>query len=192
MVRVDHRPHQDGRLRQAAQNRLAASARRGQARTASKSTSSTRMPRECCGSPPRPACCGSIRKPKASTSYTTREGLPDNVVQCILPDQAGNLWLSTNNGISRFNPRENSFSNYHESDGLQGEQFNRKSCFVDPAGIMYFGGLHGFNMFDPSRIPAARRGAVPGHADRIPDSRKRGPGPAGIRAAEARVANGLS
>ncbi len=87
------------------------------------------------------------------TSYTTRDGLPDNVVQCILPDQAGDLWISTNNGISRFNPRESSFLNYHESDGLQGEQFNRKACFVDRAGIMYFGGLHGFNVFDPRRIP---------------------------------------
>ena len=95
-------------------------------------------------------------KSEAYTSYTTREGLPDNVVQCVLPDRAGNLWLSTNNGISRFNPRDNTFSNYHESDGLQGEQFNRKSCFADSSGVLYFGGLHGFNIFDPRRIPADR------------------------------------
>ena len=98
-------------------------------------------------------------KSEAYTVYTTREGLPDNVVQCVLPDQAGNLWLSTNNGISRFNPRDNTFSNYHESDGLQGEQFNRKACFVDNSGIMYFGGVHGFNIFDPRRIPAVPRDA---------------------------------
>ncbi len=101
-------------------------------------------------------------KSEAYTVYTTREGLPDNVVQCVLPDQAGNLWLSTNNGISRFNPRDNTFSNYHESDGLQGEQFNRKACFLDNSGIMYFGGVHGFNIFDPRRIPA-----VPGDASRV-------------------------
>ena len=53
--------------------------------------------------------------------------------------------------------RQDSFSNFHESDGLQGEQFNRKACFLDPAGLMYFGGLHGFNIFDPSRIPATPR-----------------------------------
>ena len=100
-------------------------------------------------------------KSEAYTTYTTREGLPDNVVQCILPDLAGNLWLSTNNGISRFNPRDNTFSNYHESDGLQGEQFNRKACFVDNSGVMYFGGLHGFNIFDPRRIP------VPGETSRV-------------------------
>ena len=98
-------------------------------------------------------------KTGAFSGYTTREGLPDNVVQCILGDKSGNLWLSTNNGLSRFNPNDNTFVNFHESDGLQGEQFNRKACFVDASGIMYFGGLRGFNMFDPSRIPAKPEGA---------------------------------
>ena len=91
-------------------------------------------------------------KTEQYATYTTQEGLPDNVVQCILPDRAGNLWVSTNNGLSRFNPRENSFDNFHESDGLQGEQFNRKACFQDAAGLMYFGGIHGFNVFDPSQV----------------------------------------
>ena len=59
-------------------------------------------------------------KTEKYTSYTTRDGLPDNIVQCILPDEAGNLWISTAKGISRFNPRDNSFFNYSESDGLQG------------------------------------------------------------------------
>ena len=96
-------------------------------------------------------------KSEEFTTYTTADGLPDNVVQCILPDEAGNLWLSTNSGISRFDPRDHSFRNYHESDGLQSEQFNRKACFVDASGRMYFGGLHGFNIFDPRRIPANPR-----------------------------------
>jgi signal transduction histidine kinase/ligand-binding sensor domain-containing protein/CheY-like chemotaxis protein len=100
-------------------------------------------------------------KSEAFRIYAPREGLPDNVVQCILGDRSGDLWLSTNNGISRFNPRDNSFLNFHESDGLQGEQFNRKACSMDTAGIMYFGGLRGFNMFDPSRIPAQPQEAGP-------------------------------
>jgi len=93
-------------------------------------------------------------KAEAFSYFTASDGLPDNVVQCILPDRSGHLWLSTNNGLSRFNPRDNSFVNYHESDGLQGDQFNRKSCSMDAAGNMYFGGLRGFNVFDPGRVPA--------------------------------------
>ena len=96
---------------------------------------------------------------KTQKSYTTADGLPDNVVQCIAPDTTGNLWLSTKIGLSRFNPRDNTFVNYHESDGLQGEQFNRKSCYADPQGILYFGGLHGFNIFDPQKIQEPVRGS---------------------------------
>ena len=35
-------------------------------------------------------------KTETYTHYTTQDGLPDNVVQCILRDRSGNLWLSTN------------------------------------------------------------------------------------------------
>ncbi len=91
-------------------------------------------------------------KTEEHTDYTTKEGLPDNIVQCILPDEAGNLWISTARGISRFNRKDNSFFNYSESDGLQGQFFNRKACFRDKSGWMYFGGLNGFNRFHPKQI----------------------------------------
>ena len=110
--------------------------------------------------------------------YTTRDGLPDNVVQCILPDQAGNLWLSTNRGISRFDPRDGSFANFHESDGLQGEQFNRKACFADSSGMLYFGGC----MASTRSTPADSRqtsGSGTRHPDRVADSRKHVPVRAG-------------
>jgi signal transduction histidine kinase/ligand-binding sensor domain-containing protein/CheY-like chemotaxis protein len=92
------------------------------------------------------------QKSKTQVTYTTQDGLPDNIVQCILPDRFGNLWLSTNNGLSKFDPESNTFTNYHEADGLQSNIFNRKSCYADPSGILYFGGLHGFDAFDPQRI----------------------------------------
>jgi signal transduction histidine kinase/ligand-binding sensor domain-containing protein/CheY-like chemotaxis protein len=95
------------------------------------------------------------------TRYTIQDGLPDNVVQCILSDKAGNLWLSTNNGISVFDPKAGSFFNYHQNDGLQGGHFNRKSCFQDRSGLMYFGGMHGFNVFDPSQVHSSASPEAP-------------------------------
>ncbi|MEO8591712.1 MAG: response regulator [Candidatus Solibacter sp.] len=91
-------------------------------------------------------------KTERHTDFTTKEGLPDNIVQCILPDDAGNLWISTSKGISKFNPKDKSFLNYSESDGLQGQFFNRRACFRDQSGWMYFGGLNGFNRFQPQQI----------------------------------------
>ncbi len=69
----------------------------------------------------------------------------------ILEDDHGNLWMSTNNGISKFDPRRESFRNYDESDGLQGNEFNQGAYARDPrTGEMYFGGGNGFNLFHPT------------------------------------------
>jgi len=84
--------------------------------------------------------------------YTTKDGLPNDKINGILEDDAGGLWLSTNYGISRFNPKEEQFRNYDIHDGLQSNEFNGNSCYRAPDGEMYFGGVNGFNYFDPRKI----------------------------------------
>ena len=126
------------------------------------------------------------------TAFSTRDGLPDNVVQCILPDRSGNLWLSTDNGLSIFNPSEKSFYNYHERDGLQGEQFNRRACFEDTAGRMYFGGLHGFDAFDPRRILASKPPPPDVALTETPNPWKDGAGSAGFAASQADLGDRLN
>jgi ligand-binding sensor domain-containing protein/signal transduction histidine kinase len=79
--------------------------------------------------------------------YTTKDGLADNVVYGILPDNNGNLWMSTNKGLSRFNPGTETFRNYEVEDGLQSNEFNRAAYFKNRKGRMYFGGINGFNTF---------------------------------------------
>ena len=41
---------------------------------------------------------------KSFTHYTVKNGLPDNTIYGILADADGNLWLSTNKGLSKFDP----------------------------------------------------------------------------------------
>ena len=84
--------------------------------------------------------------------FTVKDGLPDNSVYCILGDGNGNLWLSTNKGLSRFNPATQTFRNYDTSDGLQGNQFNPGACTQGPDGEMYFGGTNGLNVFQPAQV----------------------------------------
>ncbi|MRS04974.1 histidine kinase, partial [bacterium] len=86
------------------------------------------------------------------TIYSEEDGLASNVVYGILEDTLGNLWLSTNNGLSRFNPETGEFKNYSESDGLQGNEFNMNAYAQDEAGTMYFGGINGLTSFDPLKI----------------------------------------
>lgn len=85
--------------------------------------------------------------------YTKKDGLPNNVIYGILSDDAGQLWLSTNRGISRFNRQTETFTNYELSDGLQGLEFNAGAYHKSQrTGEMFFGGINGYNSFFPHKI----------------------------------------
>ena len=86
------------------------------------------------------------------TYYLERDGLPNGVVYGILEDTFGNLWMSTNYGISRFNPETKTFRNFDASDGLQSNEFNSGAYAAGPDGEFYFGGINGLTVFRPSSI----------------------------------------
>jgi len=96
----------------------------------------------------------------SAARYTTEDGLPNNVVYGILADEAGNLWMSTNKGISRFSPSSGggdepgrgNFRNYNAKDGLQSDEFNRYAYCKMEDGSLWFGGVRGFNHFHPKDI----------------------------------------
>src|SRR5690606_2889238 len=62
------------------------------------------------------------------------------------------LWISTNDGISKFNKKELTFRNYSVADGLQAREFIRRSAYKMSDGEMLFGGINGFNAFYPETI----------------------------------------
>jgi ligand-binding sensor domain-containing protein/signal transduction histidine kinase len=84
--------------------------------------------------------------------YGVENGLPNHSIMGILEDERGYLWLSTGNGISRFDPQSESFKNYDRRDGLQGSVFVGGSSYRSDSGEMFFGGFNGFNAFSPQRI----------------------------------------
>ncbi|MBN1118431.1 MAG: response regulator [Bacteroidales bacterium] len=89
--------------------------------------------------------------------YQETDGLPNNSVKGILEDDHGNLWISTNRGISKFEnavdlPSNPVFQSFDLSDGLQGNEFNRRAAFKSSNGEMYFGGTNGYNVFHPDSL----------------------------------------
>ncbi|MFC1850330.1 two-component regulator propeller domain-containing protein [candidate division CSSED10-310 bacterium] len=84
--------------------------------------------------------------------YTEKNGLTNNTICGVLEDKHGNLWISTNKGLLKFNPREETFKNYDVRDGLQSNKFNMGAFYKNKKGEMYFGGVNGFNVFDPDNI----------------------------------------
>lgn len=85
-------------------------------------------------------------------SYTTEQGLIDNEVAAAVEDKNGNLWLSTTSGISRFNPEQESFVNYHLNNGIGIGEFTPHSGILLPDGEIAFGGNNGFITFNPTEI----------------------------------------
>jgi len=85
-------------------------------------------------------------------AYTTDNGLSSNSVLNILEDKSGMLWLSTFNGLTRFDPLNNKIKNYYEADGLQSNQFNYNAALSSTTGKLLFGGIKGFTAFHPDSL----------------------------------------
>ena len=91
--------------------------------------------------------------------FTTKDGLPNDMIYGMVPDNKGNIYLSTNRGISRFEPANNFFVNFSPEDGLQNWEFNSNAYYRDSTGKIYFGGISGFNVIDPAET--GKLNAVP-------------------------------
>ncbi len=85
------------------------------------------------------------------TAYTTDHGLCNNSVRGILEDKAGNLWISTNNGLSCFAPDNNHFTNYGTEDGLVDNKFYWNAYCRSAGGTLYFGSVSGLTAIEGKR-----------------------------------------
>ena len=87
--------------------------------------------------------------------YDFEFGLANKVVYSLLQGENGNFWVSTNKGISRFNPNhpyKHYVENFTIENGLQAYEFNTGAYLKAPDGQLYFGGIEGVNWFHPSNI----------------------------------------
>ncbi|WP_297091823.1 two-component regulator propeller domain-containing protein [uncultured Draconibacterium sp.] len=84
--------------------------------------------------------------------YNETDGLSNNQALCILEDKHKNLWISTTNGLSKFNPRKEIFQRFTSKDGLANNQFCYGAALKSDNGDLYFGTVSGFNVFNPNEI----------------------------------------
>ncbi len=103
---------------------------------------------------------------KTFQHFTEKDGLSNNVVYGVLPDNQGNLWMSTNHGLCRIRLSSDSLAiandptgmgivavkNFDVSDGLQSNEFNYHSFCKGSSGRLYFGGINGITSFAPQQI----------------------------------------
>jgi len=77
--------------------------------------------------------------------FNEANGFPNNTVHGILQDHYNNLWLSTNQGIVRFNIKQKALQTYKQQNELEVTEFSDGAYFKDRrTGVLFFGGINGF------------------------------------------------
>lgn len=87
-----------------------------------------------------------------SKVYDRESGLRDLSIHGIRKDRAGKIWVSTNIGLSRLDPNTDEIVNYYGNADLQSDEFSNSACLAASDGTLLFGGVDGFNRFDPLKV----------------------------------------
>lgn len=87
--------------------------------------------------------------------YSESNGLANNQALCIQEDSEANLWISTSNGLSKFDAQNKIFQNFTNRDGLSNNQFCYGASYKNQNGDLLFGSISGFSMFNPREIVSA-------------------------------------
>ena len=99
---------------------------------------------------------GLLLDEKGKGRMRTVEGLPCPDVCSIEEDRQGNIWVSTMNGLAKYDRTVGHFVSYMEADGIAGDQFNDRASCVLPDGTLLFGGTDGLTCFNPLDAPGKR------------------------------------
>lgn len=86
------------------------------------------------------------------TRYTSADGLPNDNIYGILADQQDRIWVSTSNGLAKYDPRADVWRVYDQGDDIQSPEFRQGAYHQGRSGRFYFGGVHGFNTFQPEEV----------------------------------------
>ncbi len=101
-----------------------------------------------------------------------RGELPGSAVFSVVEDGRGSVWLGTNQGLVRFDPKQGEIRSFDLADGIGSVEFNRHATARLGGGRLIFGGMEGLTLFDPEAIApspyapptALRRIAILGEA----------------------------
>ncbi len=85
-------------------------------------------------------------------TYRREQGMPSDNLYALRRDKGGMLWISTSNGLVKFDPRTEKPVVFTLADGLQADEYTQSAGEVTEDGRMVFGGLKGFDVFRPEDI----------------------------------------
>jgi len=92
-----------------------------------------------------------FKKPLLPNSYEV------STITGLLMDNYNVMWASTENGILVINPNDlKSIKIFNKNDGLQSNEFNIGAVYKDNEGVLYFGGINGYNYIEPSAFSISK------------------------------------
>jgi signal transduction histidine kinase/ligand-binding sensor domain-containing protein/DNA-binding response OmpR family regulator len=88
---------------------------------------------------------------KRSNSFTHYQEIQS--VASMLSDNQGNIWMSGDKGLIRFNPQTKACDRFNNKDGIR-TVFSKPNscCYSKETEEMFFGGINGFLVFHPNHI----------------------------------------
>ena len=90
--------------------------------------------------------------PLRYASYREKEGLPNDRIYKVVADAQGQVWVTTNNGAGRINPKDGSIRRFHAVDGLQENEFKAAGFFDRRTGRLFLGGINGLSIVRPEQL----------------------------------------
>lgn len=84
--------------------------------------------------------------------YNETNGLINNTVNYVTGDSLGYIWLSTLQGVTRFNPATGEFKNFGSHNGLKSKEFNLGAGAKLKTGEIALGSINGFTIIDPNNL----------------------------------------
>lgn len=75
-----------------------------------------------------------------------------STIYSLCTDDEDDLWLGTDNGLFKYNIKDNTFFRFDTKDGIQGIVFYPKACMKGKNGELYFGGTNGFTIINPKEV----------------------------------------
>ncbi|MDW5287209.1 two-component regulator propeller domain-containing protein [Formosa sp. PL04] len=84
--------------------------------------------------------------------YNKTTGFLDENVTGIIEDDAGDIWVTGNLGISKLNIETNEVTSFSSNDGLLSDDFNFNATLKDENGVIYLGNYKGIDYFNPEKL----------------------------------------
>ena len=81
---------------------------------------------------------------------TEADGIPSHIVNALTEDPSGKIWATTNRGVVRVNPLNNQTESFSSYDNSGNNLLAVRSVLNTSNGKMFFGGIDGVRIFNPS------------------------------------------